>query len=185
MTGKYFIPLLVFCFLGLSAFSQDSFSLYESDNLSVYGYQGMDTSFLLDQLHYTSFLHSETVFNSGPSSLDRMLSRTLEEIYLEISDLLDIHDYNGHITVYVLPGREELQARASALSQDLSGASAFHSGTDVYISLDALTLSRFSDELSQVLIENYFAVPPPATVRQALCGYVQYHVKQMTDKELP
>lgn len=172
----------------LSAFCQESglSPLVETEAVTLYAYPDLDLHTLLDNLHYTYFLRTETLFDSQSGAGD-ILARTLEGIYLEVLDLLDIHDYRDHISIKVFPSAEELKTAMQNYPAAAAHPAAFYlaQSNTIYISRDNLNLSTLTDELSQAIIATYFSVPPPSTVRQALCGYVQYHVKQLTDKALP
>ena len=85
--------------------------LIKSKYFSVYADGGIDKVDLLKKLNAGYFLRLGAAFseNAGHGEdLDGMVASTLDAIYLEVSDILDIHMYDLNIDLEILPDRAAL-----------------------------------------------------------------------------
>ncbi len=148
---------------------------------------GMNLDLFLEKLHYEHFLRPDDIFQAGSRDIHTLLGRTLDSILLEVADLLDIHEYEYKGTITIVSGQEDIDGLSrSYYDRPCREASLYVAQTNtIYLAEDQLSLWTLTDQLSQALIANYFTVPPPSTVRQALCGYVHFHVQKVTGQAHP
>jgi hypothetical protein len=147
----------------------------------IYGYPGINVFSLINQLDYQSVHITQSL---APYAQDQQLSdilaKTLDAIYLEVSDILDLHIYNfvGGLEVF-----EDAQAVAHVFKK-YSGLTMhersfyFHEKKTIYISEKDLTLGMLGHEIAHAIISHYFAIPPPMKVQEVLAGYVEFHLRR-------
>ena len=114
-----------------------------------------------------------------------MLKKTLDEIYLEVSDILDIHMYSYRIKLQVLPNKayvsEVLQEHYSKKIDMPSFY--FYEKNTIYISADQINAGILAHEVAHAIVSHYFVVPPPAKVQEVLCGYVEYSLNRSINRQ--
>ncbi|MDP2923010.1 MAG: hypothetical protein Q8O30_04745 [Candidatus Omnitrophota bacterium] len=119
--------------------------------------------------------------SSGPQDIKSIVAESMDKLYLEISDVLDIHMYSYHGKIKVFSTKQEMLDTAfrgaSMATSDLPG---LYMPTDntIYISFSDFTLGMLSHEIAHAIICNYFVTPPPLKVQEILAGYVEYSVRK-------
>ncbi len=80
---------------GSTAFSQGKNlpKVTSGQYFTIYGYSGLDTGVLLGRLNFNS-MRVEDLFKTNRGDMKSMLGATLDDIFLEASDILDIHIYS-------------------------------------------------------------------------------------------
>ena len=152
-------------------------------------HQGVDKPELLKKLHADYFLQMGAAFSADRSNnadIDRLLARTLDAIYLDVSDILDIHMYDFSVDLEIFPDK-------GALANELQSyfgkrvdmpSYYFYDKNKIAISCADMTLGMLSHEIAHSIISHYFVVQPSAKVQEVLAGYVEYSVRKSM-KELP
>jgi len=177
----FFVFLFSFCFI-FSSFPQEDVSLVvESKYFSIYAYKNLDISYLLRRLNFEYLLHSQSL---GSSSKDTrsLLADTLDALYLEVSDILDLHIYSYHGKIYLLRDKDSV----SSVFFQYFGRSFpersfyLHEKNSIYISCADITLGMLGHEIAHAIISHYFVVPPPAKIQEVLAGYVEYDLRKST-----
>ncbi len=177
------IILLAAVFLQRCAYAEQAI---KSKYFNIYIGQGIDRTELLQKLNAHYFLQLKAAFSdenykSGIDA-DDQVARTLDAIYLEVSDVLDIHMYSFSIDLEIL-------ANSSALSDELypylqkkinTPSFYFYDKNRIYISFADMTLGMLSHEIAHAIVSHYFVVPPPIKVQEVLAGYVEYSVRKTT-----
>jgi len=78
-------------------FSQEETNLIaEGKYFSIYGYKDLDIVNLLKRLNFEYLLHSQNLTASLREDFKSLLADTLDALYLEVSDILDLHIYSYH-----------------------------------------------------------------------------------------
>lgn len=183
---KKHITLLALGVLFISnyAFSQEeSLQLIaKSKYFSVYSYPGLDVNSLLNTLDFNYLLQPDSLSKHKQKSSLSLLSDTLDTLYLEVSDILDIHIYSFHGNIKIV----RTQADVSSIfkkyfNQSFPERSFYlHERNTIYIAFPGLTLGMLGHEISHSIISHYFVVLPPEKMQEILCGYVEYGLRKET-----
>ncbi|MBU0693662.1 MAG: hypothetical protein KKC11_03205 [Candidatus Omnitrophica bacterium] len=119
--------------------------------------------------------------SSDTKNFDSIISKTLDALYLEVSDILDIHIYSYHGKIKVYPNKEKLKENVfrNYPGQKYNLPAVYiHPDNAIHISLADLTLGMLAHEIAHAIISHYFVVPPPAKVQEVLAGYVEYSIRK-------
>jgi hypothetical protein len=156
--------------------------IIESKYLSLYGEKKLDFNLLLTKLYFDYLLQPDTVFQESSHDEEGVLSKTLDALFLEVSDILDIHMYSFHADIKLLPDQESVSSQFKKFfKQEFSERSFYLSETNtIYISFADLTLGMLGHEIAHAIISRYFVVPPPAKIQEVLSGYVEYTLRKST-----
>ena len=176
--------LLALCFLCASTCAEEmDFPLIvKSKYFSVYGDDNLDINSLLSKLNFEYFFRLDSILESPTRDKRTILSRTLDSLYLEVSDILDIHIYSYHGIIKILPDTDSV----SAVFEHFFGSDfeerSFYipEQNTIYISFRDITLGMLGHEISHAIQSRYFVVPPPAKVQEVLSGYVEYNLRKAT-----
>ncbi|MFH1479165.1 MAG: hypothetical protein ABIG92_05280 [Candidatus Omnitrophota bacterium] len=184
--GCIILFFLIVMFFSFDAYAdkEPSSLIAESKYFSLYGYNGLDTDSLLIKLQMDYFLHPDTLFSQDILGEQSVLEETMDAIFLEVSDILDIHIYSFHGDVQILPNKGSLNSiYRTYFDTDFNERSFYLSNTNtIYISFEDMTLGMLGHEISHAIISRYFVVPPPSKLQEVLCGYVEYKIRKPIDK---
>lgn len=164
------------------AFAEDGQLLAQSQYFTVYGYNDLDVYSLLNKLNFNYFLHMGAITDREDPDLKQVLAKTLDSMYLEVSDTLDIHIYSFHGTIRILPTQSDVDTLVRGLFRRAFNERSFYvpEQNTIYISFADLTLGMLGHEVAHAIISHYFVVAPPARVQEILCGYVEYGLRKST-----
>jgi len=151
-----------------------------SKYFSVYTDTAVDINRLLPRLNFDYFLHPETILGRGSKKNSTVIGQTLDALYLEVSDIMDIHMYNYHLNLVIVPDRSGVNNKFRELFGRDFGERSFylHPENTVYISAQDLTVGMLGHEISHAIQSHYFVVPPPAKIQEVLAGYVEYSLRK-------
>jgi hypothetical protein len=127
-------------------------------------------------------LHGES------KDINSIIAQSVDNLYLEVSDVLDIHMYSYRVNIKVFRTKEEMLevAFSNCAKPDPSPPFLYiPSDNTIYVSLKHLSLGAFSHEIAHAIISNYFVTPPPAKVQEILAGYVEYSVRKRAGDLIP
>ncbi len=164
-----------------NGFAQDTVN---SKYFSLTVRDGVSKAELLKKLRADYFLQMGPALFAGESKdkdIDALLARTLDAIYLSVSDVLDIHMYSFSVNLEIFPDRSALSLELwPYLNKKIDVPSFyFYDKNKIYISYADLTLGMLSHEVAHSIISHYFVVQPPAKVQEVLAGYVEYSLQKM------
>lgn len=183
---KNFFLFFIFVSVSFSVFSQEeSLSLCaEGKYFSIYGYKGLDTNSLLKKLKYSYFSHIDSILGDESSGTKSFLEKTIDGLYLEVSDILDIHIYSFHGKIMIIPDKNYINAIFKSYFEGDFPERSFYlpEKNTIYISFSDLTTGMLGHEIAHAIISNYFVVSPPAKVQEVLAGYVEYKIQKKTGK---
>ena len=153
--------------------------LAQSRYFDLYSYEGVDIEDILRKLN-TERLRPEYVLAREKSGFAGLLAEIVDTIYLEASDILDIHSYNLKATIKFVSTTEDVAAILRAYTHSSSTEASFylHDNRTIYIAVSDLTLGMLGHEMGHALISHYFVVPPPMKVQEVLCGYIDFHLQK-------
>lgn len=182
----YFISFLIIILFSYQfVFSEEANTplIVKSKFFSIYADRDFDLDLLLDKINFNYFLHPDGLLKKSSRDKKEILATTLDTIFLEVSDILDIH-------IYSFQGRIEILVDQNAVSsvfknffaQDFTERSFYIPEKNaIYLSFADLTLGLLGHEIAHAIISRYFVVPPPAKVQEVLSGYVEYKLRKSTD----
>lgn len=172
-------------FVAQRCFAQEERSrlIAKGQYFDAYGYAGMDISSVLAALDYQSFYPGSSL-SSAPEDLYATLAKTLDVIYLQTSDILDIHIYSYNGAIQFLPDAAAVDSVFSKYSGRHMHERSFyfHEKNIIYISVQDLELGILGHEIAHAIISHYFVVPPPMKVQEVLCGYVDFNLRKSRGK---
>ncbi|MFC1515018.1 hypothetical protein ACFL5X_03865 [Candidatus Omnitrophota bacterium] len=184
MRSKTLVLLFIagFSFLTSAAFGQSVRQLSEGRFFSVYAPRDIDIPDLIKQLNFEYLTHVKGFSADSSSDMVHLLNTTLDSLYLEVSDILDIHVYSFHGKIKFVPD----QRAVAAAYRDFSGQAFqersfyLHQESTIYISLEDITLGMLGHEMAHAIISHYFVIPPPIKTQEVLSGYVEYSLRKLT-----
>jgi hypothetical protein len=156
--------------------------LVESKYFSVYGQRNLDINSLLTRLYFDYLLHLDTALQENSRDEKDTLSKTLDALFLEVSDILDIHIYSFHGDIKLLADRNSVNSQFRRFFKRELNERSFYlpEKNTIYISFADLTLGMLGHEIAHAIICRYFVVPPPAKIQEVLAGYVEYSLRKST-----
>ena len=172
-----FAGLVIWMFTAQTAFAQDPGKLIsDSQYFSVYSQGAIDEFSLLTKLNYNYLVYGDTMVGKTNSDIANALAKNLDALYLEVSDILDIHIYNYKGVIVIVPDQAALaQLLKKQFDLDFKERSIYyHEKSTIFISAADLTVGMLGHEMAHALISNFFIVPPPPKVQEVLSGYVEY-----------
>lgn len=180
------ISVFIFIFFStvLSFAEEDDLSLIaKSQYFSLYGQKELDAYSLLTKLHFDYFLQPEVALKKDSQDSGQILASVLDALYLEVSDLLDIHIYSFHGKIRILPDQDSVgRVFKKIFGVDFDERSFYiYDNNTIYISLSDLNIGMLGHEIAHAIISSYFVVPPPAKVQEVLSGYVEYSLRKSTN----
>jgi len=118
--------------------------------------------------------------NNYGNSPEEILAKTVDNLFQEVSDILDIYLYNfkGNIRIF-----RDFQSLSFAFyqlyRQSLKSPSFYLYDTNtIYIAEDNLTPAMLGHEIAHAILNYYFVVPPPMKIQEVLAGYVEYQLRK-------
>ena len=185
---KRFLYIL---FIFIAIFLSPAFLLAQEESLSViakskyfslYGREDVDVYSLLNKLNFDYFLQPDTLLEKDDQAPSGTLTKVLDALYLEVSDILDIHIYSFHGTIKILPDQDSVSAVFKKIFRRDFSERAFylHENNTIYLCLSDLTVGMLGHEIAHAIISHYFVVPPPPKIQEVLSGYVEYALRKST-----
>jgi hypothetical protein len=173
--------LLLVLFLAQAGFAQGG-KVVQGKYFDVY-YDGCDLTEVAQKLAAKYFLHIDVFSeNSSSSNIQSIIAQLFDSIYLEVSDILDIHMYSFKGVICIMPNKADVKDLLAEYMTDPPDVPAFyfHERNTVYVSLADMNLGILSHEIAHAIIARYFVVLPPAKVQEVLAGYVEYSIRKAT-----
>ena len=108
------------------------------------------------------------------------LTKTLDALFLEVSDILDMHLYSFHGNIKVCRDFEELEKIFyDYYNLQLKTPSFYiYNSNTIYVDAASLNACVLGHEIAHAIICHYFVVLPPIKVQEVLAGYVEYQLKK-------
>jgi hypothetical protein len=183
LCGSLCIALL-FSSGGAYAFDDGLGSARKIEGKNVILYLPPDTSAndLMAQLGMTSadaILAGKGI--SKASSPDEELIAMLDALYMQVSDITDMHLYSLQVSVKVCHDQSQLESIYNSLfNADLKGRYSFYvsSFNTIYVSAGHFVPGVIGHEIGHAIITHYFVVQPPVKIQEVLAMYVEYNLKK-------
>ena len=154
----------------------------EGQYVTVYASSGFDAASLAQQLDIRpsdEILAGRSVRNKNVR--EEALAQMLDTLYMQVSNILDMHLYSLKTDIKVCKTTAELDGIYNRLfSASLGGRRSFYvyDYNSIYVSEEAFQPGIIGHEMSHAIISHYFAIPAPVKVQEVLAMYVEYNLKK-------
>ncbi|MFA5119217.1 MAG: hypothetical protein WC695_10330 [Candidatus Omnitrophota bacterium] len=171
--------IMIFSVARFTCAQEEGALIAEGKYFSLYACGAVDLSGVLTKVNFNYLLHEDS-FVSKADDTRGMLAGTLDGLYGEVSDILDIHMYTFHGSIRVVADKDSLsELFRQSYGVDIRDPSVYvHEKNTIYISLADLTIGMLGHEIAHAIISHYFVVPPPVKVQEVLSGYVEYNLRK-------
>jgi len=179
-------PLLLIiafaCAAALPAVAQETGSspVCEGQYFVCYADQGLDAYQILSKLDFNSVSLGDAVKKNNGTDIASVLSKTLDGLYQEVSDILDIHIYSFKGTIQFVADQPTLaRLMKKRFNLDFAERSIYyHEKNVIFVSVKDMTVGILGHEMGHAIISHFFIVPPPPKIQEVLCGYVEYSLRK-------
>jgi hypothetical protein len=153
----------------------------DSQYFSIYADAPLDAYAVISKLKFDYLRFGEKVSKGAEDDLAQILVKTIDGLYLEVSDIIDIHIYSFKGIIRFLPDKPSLVTLLKKqYNLDFSERSIYYfEKNTIFISHADLTLGMLGHEMAHAIISNFFVVPPPPKVQEILAGYVEYSLNKV------
>lgn len=117
---------------------------------------------------------------AGGSGSRLGLASMLDTLFLQVSDILDMHIYSYTGTIKVCRDYSQLKEIYSDLFNSELTRYSFYVAefNTIYISSESFTREILGHEIAHAIISRYFVVQPPVKIQEVLAGYVEYQLRR-------
>lgn len=135
---------------------------------------------IASKLNFNYFIFGDKLLKGTDDDPRVILGKTVDGIFLEVADVIDIHLYSFKGAICVVADK---QALSDLIKQkfgfDFSERSlyCFEENT-IYISGQDINTGMLGHEIAHAIISNFFVVPPPPKVQEIISGYVEYSLNK-------
>lgn len=187
------IPIVFFFFM-VSLWGNDGARSAETDAViaqskyfTVYAQAGFSISSLLERIPFGPSSRMDSYSRKRDPGLEGVLAESLDALFEEVSDALDIQVYDYHGSICVLPDREAVVNMVTSIIACPYDARAFyvHEMNTIYVSAADVTAGVLGHEIAHAIMSHYFVVPPPAKVQEILSGYVEFALQRSNTAMTP
>ena len=154
----------------------------EGKYVTVYASSGLDAAGLAQQLDIRpsdEILAGRSV--GSHNSSEEELGQMLDTLFLQVSNILDMHLYSLNTDIKICRTVAELDDVYTRLfNASLGGRRSFYvyDFNSIYVSAEAFQPGIIGHEMSHAIIGHFFAVPAPVKVQEVLAMYVEYNLKK-------
>jgi len=154
--------------------------LTRSEYFTIYAQDDVDLYTLLTKLDFNYLLQLESLELPPDPDLRDVLAKTMDALYAEVSDILNINVYSFHGNVKFLRDRRQVEREYYRIYRaDFKEPAFYHHDQDtIYVSYADLTLGMLGRAIAEAILSHYFAVPPTEKVKEVLSGYVEYSLRE-------
>jgi hypothetical protein len=148
---------------------------------TIYYKPQADIGLLLSNLNVGSIdkiMVGKSAENSAVSS--QGLGGVLDTLFLQVSDMLDMHVYSFHGKIKVCRDYAQLnRIYRDFFGHDLNTQSFYTQELNtIYISEDNFKRQILGHEIAHAIMNSYFVVSPPVKVHEVLARYVEYQLRR-------
>ncbi|MDD5195415.1 MAG: hypothetical protein PHQ96_07090 [Candidatus Omnitrophica bacterium] len=152
----------------------------ESRHFDVTLEGGVEKSDVLRKIRLKMFRHLSAMSMDDSGGVEEMLKDTLDEIYMEVQDTLDIRLESLRVKLIIVPDMAAISDVIESYYGRTTRTPSFYifERNTLYIAESELNAGMLAHEIAHALISNYFPVPPPTKIQEILSGYAEYSVKK-------
>jgi hypothetical protein len=180
--ARRFLLTVIFCCscASVSASAEDAPVLGKGRYFTVRASSGIEPTAVLNKLQFDYFAHPESMLAADGADAASVLAKTLDSLYSEVSDILDIHMYSFEGAVVIVADQAAVAREFRALfGTDFAERSFYLADKNtIYISYKDLALGMLGHEIAHAIMTRYFVVATPAKVQEVLAGYVEYSLRK-------
>ncbi|MBN1586082.1 MAG: hypothetical protein JW937_01485 [Candidatus Omnitrophica bacterium] len=173
---KSLLALSVIAFLCADVCAQD----LETRYFDVTVHEDVDIVQLYSQIHVNEFEHLDILVGGDLSDPTQGLKECLDALYLEVSDILDIHLRTVRYKIEIYSSKldlAEVSVRNYGYHKHGSAYYSFERNT-LYFCAEELRTGILGHEMAHAIVCSYFVVPPPEKAQEILCGYVEFQLNK-------
>ena len=155
----------------------------EGKYITVYYPSGLDASRLAEQLDIRP---SDKIITGqslkSKNSYEEELVQMLDTLFMQVSDILDMHLYSLKTNVKIFKTDVELKDLYNRLfNVNLGDRRSFYvyDLNSIYITEAAFQSGIIGHEMSHAIISHYFPTPAPIKVQEVLSMYVEYNLRRI------
>ena len=188
MRKAVLLVLLLFLVPVSSLFAVDFPHRCDSDYFTIYYQDGVDPLNIAYQIRiggsFYIYKDADKSIVAGEAPED-VLTENMDNLFNEVSDVLDIHLYSYHGEIKICLSKEELQKAFSELfNKELKAESFYyHEQNTIYITAEGLRAGILAHEMAHAIICHYFVVLPPAKVQEVLAGYAEFAINKKVENK--
>jgi hypothetical protein len=178
---KYLVLFLIFFIITFNCYGQDDFTLLaEGKYFSVYGYKELAVEELLSRIDFSYLPYFAVNKDNRSNSLSSKLAKTVDALYLEVSDILDIHVYSFKGKIKIVADKIALNNLFQNFYNREFGERSFYSRSrkTIYISEPDISAYVLGHEMAHAILSSYFVVNTPPKMQEVLAGYVEYELRK-------
>jgi len=154
----------------------------EGKYVTVYVSPGLDASGLAEQLdiRVSDDILAGRLAGSRRSG-EVALAQMLDTLFLQVSNILDMHIYSMKMDIKIGKTSAELgEVYSSLFGTSLGGRKSFYvyDTNTIYVSEEAFLPGIIGHEMSHAIISRYFGIPAPVKIQEVLSMYVEYNLKK-------
>ena len=186
----FFSSIALTCGMACAAVAQETNAtpVCEGQYFVCYADRGIDAYQLLTKLDFNYVSLGDALGEKDGDDIKSVLARTIDGLYQEVSDILDIHIYSFKGTIQFVTDQPALAGLIQKrFNLDFAERSIYyHEKNTIYISVKDMTVGMLGHEMGHAVISHFFIVPPPPKIQEVLCGYVEYSLRKThTGKPTP
>lgn len=180
LKGLFFFSILFAAITFVFAEDDDIYKKCESKYFVIYYKPDIDSLDIAQKIDFGPSLHLLKNPAASGKNPEAILSKAIDSLFLEVSDILDIHIYSFKGNIKVCRDLNSLNRIFEGLyNKTISTPSFYISDTNtIYISLADLRAGMLGHEMAHAVINRYFVVLPPMKVQEVLAGYVEYQLRK-------
>jgi hypothetical protein len=191
---KYFIILALFTAIIIDAVTALAFDdgvaaakKAEGRYIAVYVAPAIDTASLLQKLNMRpsdTLLTGETL--SSKATYEDEMTNMLDVLFLQVSDILDMHLYSLKVNIKVCQTQTQLKNIYNDLfHSDLKDKQSFYvyGLNTIYVCEESFRREIIGHEMAHAIICHYFAISPPIKIQEILAMYTEYNLRKTEKSE--
>ena len=114
------------------------------------------------------------------STCEEELAQMLDTLFIQVSDILEMHLYSLKTNVKICKTDTELKDLYNRLfNSSLGDRRSFYvyDFNSIYVSEDGFNAGIIGHEMSHAIISHYFVTPTPVKMQEVLSMYVEYNLR--------
>jgi len=189
MRKTVLLVVLVFLTPAFNLYAVDFPNRCDSDYFTIYYQDGVDPLNIAYQIQIggTFYVYKDAgkAIVAGGTPED-VLTENIDNLFNEVSDILDMHLYSYHGEIKIFLNKEELQKAFSELfnNKKLESKSFYHREQNtIYAAIEGLRADILAHEMAYAITSHYFVVLPPVKVQEVLAGYVEFVINKKVENK--
>lgn len=157
--------------LGWTSISTNSFRIYVAP--------GVNLNKVYKRLNRRSFETDPGYKPPALAGIEEKIGYRVEALLGRVQELLDIYPSSINVRIKIYKARQELNDEFRRIFRAPGEHKSFyvHRYQTIYMSEKDIDDSVLAHEIGHVVVDNYFNVIPPETIREMLASYVDLHLE--------